>query len=410
VGDRALGIRTQSIHGGTVPDPVTGAIGPVISPSLNFAARFGEIGLSAVATSGDASSFVYSREGHPTARMLETRLALLEGGDDALVFGTGMAAIATLLLQFLDVGDHLVVSDSSYAGTAELVRDLLPRKGIAVSAVDSANLGEVEAAIRSTTRLVLVESPSNPLTKLVDISALAELTHRAGTRLVVDSTLATPIATRPLEHGADLVVHSASKYLGGHGDALGGAIVGDAEMISRLRGNLAIRLGGALSPFDAWLLLRGIETLDLRMQAHTVSATLIAAELEQHPFVVRVLYPGLPSHPQHELATRQMQLAGGLIAFSVRDPLSFGQALNEHGSLVSYATSLGLTRSVILYCDTAELQRTTYRLDDLHLGRYRSWAGDGVFRLSVGLEDPRDLIDEMGNLLRAASASLPAIR
>ena len=398
------GLRTRAVHGGVVPDPVTKAIAPSISPAVNYAAAFGEIGLSAAASGGDEGAFVYSREGHPNGRQLERRLALLEGGDDALVFASGMAAIAALSLQLLDAGDHVLVGDVSYAGSAGLLRDLLPAKGIDVSIVDLSVLEEVRAALRPRTRLVFGETPGNPTTKLFEVAAVAEITHEVGAILAVDSTFATPVVSLPLAVGADLVVHSLSKFIGGHGDALGGAIVGRADIIGQLRNDLAIRLGGALSPFDAWLILRGSETLELRMRACCDSASRLASYLESHPFVTRVLYPGLPSHPQHALVQAQMHLPGAMLAFAVPDPQAFGQALAERGRLVTYATSLGLTRTVILYCDTADLQRTTYRFDEAHLARYRGWAGDGVFRLSPGLEDPADLIAELDEVLGVAAA------
>lgn len=396
------GFRTRAVHGGVGPDPATKAIAPAIQPAVNFAAAFGEIGLSAAASGG--GEFVYSREGHPNGRQLERRLALLEGGEDALVFGSGMAAISALCLQLLDAGDHVVVGDVSYAGSAELLRDMLPAKGVAVSIADLAAPDEVRAALRPRTRLVFGEAPCNPTTKLFDVAAVAGITREAGALLAVDATFATPAALLPLELGADLVVHSLSKFIGGHGDALGGAVVGRADVIDRLRNDLAIRLGGVLSPFDAWLILRGSETLDLRVRAASNTASKLAGYLETHPFVTRVLYPGLPSHPQHALAQAQMRLPGAMLAFAAADPRAFGRALTERGRLITYATSLGLTRTVILYCDTADLQRTTYRFDAEHFARYRAWAGDGVFRLSPGLEDPADLIGELDAVLDLATA------
>ena len=385
--------RTRAVHAGSPPDPVTGAIAPVISPAVNFASRYGELGLSAAATTG--SAYAYSREGHPTGRMLEQRLAGIEGAEDAVLFATGMAAVTAVLLQFLSAGARLVVSDSGYAGTAEIVRGTLRRFDVDVVPVDTADLAAVQAAIDDNTRVVFVESPSNPLTKLADIAALSEITRRSGALLVVDSTFATPLVTRPLDLGADLVLHSLSKFLGGHGDALGGAVLGRAAAVDRIRQDVGIRLGGAMSPFDAWLILRGIETYPLRLGAHVANADALASRLEKHPAVTRVLYPGLESHPQHELARRQMANGGPMLAFSVRSPDAFGAALGAIDGPITYATSLGLTRSVILWCDTAELQQTTYQLPPAQLAGYRAWAGDGVFRLSPGIEDAADLVEHL---------------
>ena len=400
------GDRTRAVHAGSPPDPATGAIAPVISPAVNFASRFGELGLSAASTAG--SAYAYSREGHPTGHMLEGRLAALEGAPDATLFGTGMAAVTAVLLQFLSSGARLVVSDSSYAGTAEIVRGTLRRFDVDVVPVDTADLEAVQAAVDATTALLFVESPSNPLTKLADIAALSEIAHRSGALLVVDSTFATPLITRPLHLGADLVLHSLSKFLGGHGDALGGAVLGSAELVDRIRQDVGIRLGGAISPFDAWLILRGLETFPLRLDAHVANASALADMLEDHPVVTRVLYPGLVSHPQYELAARQMANGGPMLAFSVTSPEAFGAALEESDGPLTYATSLGLTRSVVLWCDTTELQHTTYQLPPARLARYREWAGDGVFRLSPGIEDAADLTDQLTKVLdRCLAASDP---
>jgi cystathionine beta-lyase/cystathionine gamma-synthase len=331
--------------------------------------------------------------------MLEGRLAAIEGAEDATLFATGMAAVTAVMLQFLSAGTRLVVSDSSYAGTAEIVRGTLRRFDVDVVPVDTADLAAVEEAVDGTTALVFVESPSNPLTKLADIAALAEIAHRAGALLVADSTFATPLITRPLQLGADLVLHSLSKFLGGHGDALGGALLGRAELVDRVRQDVGIRLGGSISPFDAWLILRGLETLPLRIDAHVANAVALAAVLDEHPVVTRVLYPGLASHPQHELATRQMANGGPMLAFGVNSPEAFGAALAEIEGPFTYATSLGLTRSVVLWCDTAELQDSTYQLPPAQLASYREWAGDGVFRLSPGVEDTADLIEHLVALL-----------
>jgi cystathionine beta-lyase/cystathionine gamma-synthase len=314
-----------------------------------------------------------------------------------------MAAVTAVMLQFLSAGTRLVVSDSSYAGTAEIVRGMLRRFDVDVVPVDTADLAAVQEAVDDTTALVFVESPSNPLTKLADIAALAEIAHRAGALLVVDSTFATPLITRPLQLGADLVLHSLSKFLGGHGDALGGALIGRAELVDRVRQDVGIRLGGSISPFDAWLILRGLETLPLRMDAHVANAVALAAVLDEHPVVTRVLYPGLASHPQHELATRQMANGGPMIAFGVKSPEAFGAALAEIEGPFTYATSLGLTRSVVLWCDTAELQDSTYQLPPAQLASYRAWAGDGVFRLSPGVEDVNDLTEHLVALLDRCS-------
>ncbi|MGW6499517.1 trans-sulfuration enzyme family protein [Nonomuraea angiospora] len=394
-----MGFDTIAVHGGVNLDPSTGAIGPHIATSTNFAAEYGSIGFSAEATVEEEVPFAYAREGHPNAVQLERKLALLEGAESAVVFATGMAAISGLMLQVLSPGDHLLVSDVSYAGTAELARGALRALGIEVSVADMSDLDDVRAALRPNTRLVHAETPCNPSLKLVDIRALADVAHRHGAELCVDGTFSTPAVTRPLLLGADYVVHSLTKYMGGHGDALGGAVLGRAEPMDRLRREAGVHLGATLSAFNCWLILRGLETLPIRMAAYARGATQVARFLENHRQVVSVRYPGLPSHPQHALAERQMNSPSGMIAFTVTDHERFGRGLKEQLRVIYFAASLGLSRSLILEARTADLQRTTFKLDEAHLRRYRQWAGDGFFRLSIGLEDPQDLCDDLDRAL-----------
>ncbi|MFE0155182.1 trans-sulfuration enzyme family protein [Nonomuraea sp. NPDC059007] len=394
-----MGFSTLAVHGGVALDPVTGAIGPHIATSTNFAAEYGSIGFSAEATVEAEVPFAYAREGHPNAAQLEEKLALLDGAQAAVVFATGIAAISGLMLQVLSPGDHLLVSDVSYAGTAELTRGLLPGLGIEVSIADMSDLDDVRAALRPNTRLIYAETPCNPVLKLADISALAQIAHDHGAELCVDGTFATPAVTRPLRLGADYVVYSLTKYMGGHGDALGGAVLGRAEPMDRLRRHIGVHLGGTLSAFNCWLILRGLETLPIRMAAHARGATRVARFLQDHPKVLSVRYPGLPSHPQHALARRQMISPSGMVSFTVADHEKFGRGLKGNLRVFSYAASLGLTRSLILEARTADLQRTTFKLDAEHLRRYRDWAGEGFFRLSIGLEDPEDLCADLERAL-----------
>ncbi|GAA3660537.1 aminotransferase class I/II-fold pyridoxal phosphate-dependent enzyme [Nonomuraea antimicrobica] len=397
-----MGFSTIAVHGGVSLDPSTGAIGPHIATSTNFAAAYGSIGFSAEATVADEVPFAYAREGHPNAAQLEQKLALLDGAEAAVVFATGIAAISGLMTQVLSPGDHLLVSDVSYAGTAEFTRGLLAGMGIEVSVADMSDLDDVRAALRPNTRLIHAETPCNPVLKLVDIRALARVAHDHGAELCVDGTFATPAVTRPLLLGADYVVHSLTKYMGGHGDALGGAVLGRAEPMDRLRREVGVHLGGTLSAFNCWLILRGLETLPIRMAAYARGATQVARFLEDHPKVRSVRYPGLPSHPQYALAQRQMSGPSGMIAFTVADHERFGDGLKDQLRIFHFAASLGLSRSLILEARTEDLRRTTFKLDEAHLRRYREWAGDGFYRLSIGLEDPDDLC---ADLERALSAS-----
>lgn len=397
-------LSTLAVHAAVRPHPVTGAIAPDISMAANYASRFGDIGFSAEGTQLDKVTFAYAREWHPNGRQLEEKLAALEGAEDAVVFASGIGAISGLFLHLLDPGDHVLVSDISYAGTAEFTRGILKRKNIIADFVDMSDLSAVAASvIPGKTRLIYAETPCNPVLKLADISGLAAIAKASGARLAIDSTFASPVITQPLALGADYVVHSLTKYIGGHGDALGGTVIGSRSDMKALREEVSTHLGATISPFNAWLILRGIETLPIRMAAYSQSAFIVAQFLEQHPIVTGVRYPHLASHPQYELAKRQMALGSGMIAFTVRDQMRLGRALEDHLRIFKYAASLGHSHSLILHCDTGALQRTTFKLDRTALERYRDFAGDGFFRLSIGLEDAGDLCRDLERALNAAS-------
>ncbi len=397
--NKRYGLQTQAVHAGESPDPVTRAASPNLVMSTTFVIDEAGGSFSGLSLTDDAP-FVDTRWGNPTVRQLEQKLAVLDRGEAAVTFSTGMAATAALLLHLLSSGDHLVVSDVAYAGVAELVHDTLAKLGVQISVADLSDVEDLRRALRPNTRMEWAETPANPILKLTDIRAVAEVTHQAGARLVVDSTFATPIATRPIELGADFVVHSLTKYIGGHGDALGGAIVGPAEQLAKLRLDTAIHLGGALSPFNAWLILRGIATLPLRMAAHASNAQAVAQFLESHPRVRRVVYPGLASHPQAELARRQMANFSGMLAFQTDDGPQQAQRFAKRLEVFHHAVSLGHHRSLLFYIGTDDLQQHSFRLDDEHLARYRSWAGDGIFRVSVGLEDLQDLCADLDQALQ----------
>ena len=393
------GIRTLAVHAGEAVDPVTRASSPNLVMSSTFAPD-GLTGFSA-RNRGGYEGFVYARVSNPTVRQLEEKLAALENAEAALAFASGMAASHALLAGRLSAGDHLVISDANYVGTAELVRDSLPRFGIEASLVDTSDLDAVDRAITPRTRMVWIETPANPIMRLSDIAAVAELAHRRGVRdVAVDSTFASPIATRPLDLGADFVIHSLTKYIGGHGDAMGGAVLGRKTDLDALNLEATVHYGGVLSPFNAWLILRGAATLPLRMRAHEESALAVAAFLEGHRSVKRVLYPGLPSHPQHELARRQMRNFAGMMAFQTHED---GRAIAERmvGKLevIHHAVSLGHHRSLVYWIPTADLMRSSFRLEGEALRRYEAFAGSGVFRLSVGIEDAADLCSDLARVL-----------
>ena len=391
------GLRTLAVHAGEEPDEVTGAS----APNIAMATTFVQDELLAFSAHGAAEkeSFIYTRWGNPTVQQLETKLAALEGGEACLAFASGMAASAGLVLSLMKAGDHLVCSDTNYPGTAELFRETLPRFGMTVTPVDSSEVSAIEAAIRPETRLVWVETPANPILRLADIEATADLTRRHGIALAVDSTFATPVATRPLALGADYVVHSLTKYIGGHGDALGGAVIGARDAIAALRLEAGIHHGGVLSPFNAWLIMRGMTTLPLRMKAHEEGAMAVARFLEGHPKVKRVIYPGLESHPQHQLAKRQMTNFSGMLAFQVEDGAAAAQRMMRDLQVIHYAVSLGHQRSLIYWLDTEELLESSFKLDGQAAESYHAFAGEGVFRTSIGLEDPEDLCTDLARCL-----------
>ncbi|MDE2875285.1 MAG: aminotransferase class I/II-fold pyridoxal phosphate-dependent enzyme [Gemmatimonadota bacterium] len=391
-------LRTAAVHAGERPDPATGASSPNLVMSSTFVTR-DPTGFSAHDLDED-SGYLYTRWSNPTVAQLEAKLCALEGAESCLCFGSGMAAAAGLLLSLLDSGDHVVMSDTNYAGVAELGRDTLPRLGIDVSFADTSDPRNVEAALRPATKLIWLETPANPIVRLTDIAAVTRIAAaQPGVRVAVDSTFATPVATRPLELGAHYVMHSLTKYIGGHGDAVGGAVLGARDDISALRLEAGIHYGGVLSPFNAWLIMRGAATLPLRMKAHEESALAVARWLEGHPRVTRVIYPGLASHPQHELARRQMANFSGMLTFRTGDGAELAERLARDLRVIHYAVSLGHHRSLVFRLDTESLMESSFRLEGAQLESYRRYAGDGIFRMSVGLEDPEDLCADLERVL-----------
>jgi methionine-gamma-lyase len=394
----AAGEQTKAIHGGETPDLTTKASAPNLVMSTTFVTD-ADAGFS-VEGMEENQSWLYTRWGNPTIYQLEQKLALLEGAETAVAFASGMGAITALLLHLLKAGDHAIISDVAYAALSELTNEKIPELGIEITKVNTSDLGAVEKALRSNTRLIYIETPCNPLLRLTDIAAIARIAHNAGAFLSVDSTFATPAATKPLELGADFVIHSLTKYLGGHGDALGGVLLGKKELLAPLRKKTAIRLGGVISPFNAWLILRGLATFPLRMRVHEENALKVATRLEKHPQIKQVIYPGLPSHPQYELAQRQMKNFSGIITFQVENGKEQARKFVEKLQIIHYAVSLGHHRSLIFYLNTKNLLETSFQFSTPE--QFNSWnafAGDGIFRLSVGLEDAADLINDLEQAL-----------
>jgi len=349
---------------------------------------------------GERPPHVYTRWSNPSLRTLEEKMAALEGAEAGVAFASGMAAVSSVLFTFVGAGDHVVASDVCYAGTAELLGSHAGRYGIEVSLVDTSDAEAVRRALRPNTKLVYIETPANPILRLTDIAAVADIAHQAGAPLVVDSTFATPVLQRPLLLGADFVLHSTTKYLGGHGDALGGIVVGEREGIHKVRQEMLIHLGGAMSPFNAWLINRGLATLSLRMQKHQESALAVARFLEGHPRVRRVLYPGLESHPQHDLARRQMSGFGGMVVAQM--DMETAANVVQQVRVFTYATSLGDYQSLLFYYPTELYVDSATYLDADQKRAIREWAGDGIMRISIGLEDPEDLIADLDQALGSA--------
>lgn len=393
-------LATNAIHAGKVKDKNFATSSPGIQPSVTYLLPpdigFGE---GKDQDGGAESPWLYQRWDSPNASQLEARVAALEGAEAAVAFASGMAAATGLMLHLLKHGDHLLIADTCYVGVAEFVRNKLPALGIDVSLVNTADNAAVAAAMTPRTKLVWLETPSNPILRLADIAAIAEIAHAGGALLAVDSTFATPVSTRPLELGADFVMHSLTKYLCGHGDAMGGIIAGKRQAMLALREDSLIHQGAVISPFNAWLINRGIETLPIRMAQHERNALAVAQFLARHPSVTRVIYPGLDSFPQRELALRQMHNMSGMLTFAVNDGPALARRMTERFKVFHYAVSLGHSRSLVVYVPTASIQAASFQHQGAALAQYRDWAGDGIFRTSIGLEDADDLIADLEQVL-----------
>ncbi len=391
------GFMTRAVHSGESPDVATGASAPNIVMSSTFVIDE-PISFSAQDKPDDAP-YVYSRWDNPTVTVLQDKLAALEEAEACRCFASGMAATSALLLSTLSQGDRLVMSDSNYPGTAELARKTLTRLGVDVILADLSDLEAAARAITAGVRLVWAETPANPTLRLTDIRGVAELAHSVGAEFAVDSTFASPVATRPLLLGADYVVHSLTKYCCGHGDAMGGAVLGRRDKLKNVESDGQIYMGGVISPFNAWLINRGLATLPMRMQVHQTNATRVAEFLEGHKKVKKVLYPGLSSHPQFDLAVRQMDNYSGMVSVQVEDGPGLVERMMSDLKIFHYAVSLGHHRSLIYWLGTDDLMQSSYALEGRALDAYRAFAGDGVFRISVGLEDPEDLCDDLAQIL-----------
>jgi cystathionine beta-lyase/cystathionine gamma-synthase len=378
--NNTYGFATRAIHAGQDPDPASGAVIVPIHQSTTFAQE--EVGVH--------KGYDYSRSGNPTRTALETALAALDGGKYGLAFASGLAAETTIALM-LSAGDHVICGDDVYGGTFRLFDKVFKRQGLVFDFVDTSDTDRVEAAIRPETRLIWLETPTNPLLKLADIRAITGLARPRGILTAVDNTFASPYFQRPLELGADIVHYSTTKYMGGHSDAVGGAlVVNDDELYAQLK-FLQNAAGGVPGPFDSWLTLRGLKTLAVRMRAHEANATAVARFLSEQDAIERVVYPGLPSHPQHELARRQMHGFGGMISVVLRGGEAAARDMVRRTKLFTLAESLGGVESLI---------EVPAAMTHMSVAGSPLEVPGGLVRLSVGIEECDDLLADLEQALK----------
>lgn len=384
------GFATRAVHAGQHSDPLTGAVSVPIYETSTFVFKNAEEGAARFA--GKAEGYIYTRLGNPTIKALERNVAQLENAEDARACSSGMAAINTAVMTLVKKGDHVVSTDCLYGGTIKLFLDILPRFGIDFTLVDSTNAANVETAIKDNTKLVYIETPSNPTLRLTDIHAVADIARGHGIMTMVDNTFMSPYFQRPIEMGADIVVHSLTKYLSGHSDVVGGIIVGSSSFLKTLD-PIFKNTGAILGPFEAWLTLRGVKTLPLRMEKHNENAVKIAHFLESHEKIERVYYPGLKSHPQHELAKKQMSGFGGVLCFDLKGGLESGRKLMNSVKLCTLAVSLGAIETLIEH--PASMTHAIVPKNE----RLKAGITDSLVRLSVGIEDAQDLIEDLEQAL-----------
>jgi methionine-gamma-lyase len=382
---------TQAVHAGEAPCPATGALDTPIYQSTTFvspnaddmAAVYGE----------EKFGYMYTRYGNPTIRALELKMSALEAGEAALATASGMAAISSAILGYVQCGDHVVAARSLYGAAYDFLAQKLPRFGASTTFVESTKAAEFEKCIQPNTRLIYFETPSNPVLDIIDITALAEVARSHSLPLMIDNTFASPALQQPIASGVTVVVHSATKYLCGHGDALGGVIVGPKSYIAALNKDVVRDFGGVISPFNAWLILRGIHTLSLRVLAQCANAQQIAEFLHSHPKVERVNYPGLPSHAGHAIAKRQMKAFGAMISFEAKGGYEAGKKVMDRVKLFARAASLGDTRSLIVHSASTS-HHAVPRAQRLAIG-----VTDGLVRLSIGVEAAEDLLEDLDHAL-----------
>ncbi len=383
---KKFSFRTKCVHTGNGIDKETGAIRRPLTMANSYR-------LPADASTlnwSDPNQLVYTRNTSANQIYLQEKLAALEGGEDCVVLGSGVAALAGVFFTFLEQGAHIICSNVSYIAVYRLLQEYFPAKyGIETSLVDTADLAAVRQALRPDTKIIHIETPGNPTTRVSDIAEIGKLAHSVGALLTVDSTFASPYLQQPLALGADLVIHSLTKYINGHGDAMGGAVIGGTELIDKIKRQAMVNLGGVISPFNAWLIMRGVVTLPLRMKQHSETALVVARFLEAQPAVAFVAYPGLASHPQHDIAKKQMSMFSGVMAFGLKaDTATHNQFVNSL-ELIVPAVSIGHDESLIVYVGP----------DDERNHFYPPEFQNGHLRFSIGLEAPEDIINDLKQAL-----------
>lgn len=389
---KRMGFATQAIHGGHSPNAAGALVTPIYQAST-FCFDSAEQGARRFAL--EEEGYIYTRLGNPNSTELERKIALLEGAEAAVATGSGMGAITSALWSALEPGDHIVAGKALYGCTFAFLSHGVAKFGVEITFVDITNIEEITKALRPNTKVIYLESPANPTMSIADIRTISALAHEIpGCMVFVDNTYCTPYLQRPLELGADVVLHSATKYLNGHGDVIAGVVAGKKEFMDQVRYfGLKDMTGSVLSPFDAYLICRGLKTLALRMERHCANAQIVAEFLQQHPAIDTIYYPGLDTFPQYELAKRQMRLPGAMIAFELKGGVEAGRTLMNNVSLCTLAVSLGDTETLIQH--PASMTHSPYEPEE----RIACGITDGLVRLSVGLEDVEDIIADLKSVL-----------
>jgi len=391
-GNKEFGFSSRAVHIGHEPCPETGAlVAPIYQTSTYTYKNTEEAGKI---FAGEEFGYLYGRDHSPTELQLEEKIASLENGEACKTFASGMAAISAVAFALLEAGDHVICGDVVYGGTYGLFHKVMSKYDVDVSYVDTSKIENIEAAIRENTKYLHIETPANPTLRLTDIKKTAELCQKHGIKLVVDNTFMTPYYQRPLDLGADIVVHSATKYMGGHGDLIAGVVVGSKKFIKEGLHEPVTKVGGLIAPFIAFLLKRGLQTLPVRMEKHTSNAIKVAEYLEQRPEFKKVIFPGLESHPQHELAKEQMGGSyGALICVEVEGGLEAGRKLVDNLEMISLAVSLGDVGTLVQH--PASMTHKSLPVEE----RIESGITDGLIRFSIGIEDPEDIIADIEQAL-----------